>query len=128
MCWILLESVCQKALYPSILLYGCYQQLKEKPSAEQVVSTLPCAFQEKCPSTYSIIDRSEIFIEAPSDLFVQSSTWSSYKHHNTKKVLIGCIPNGAVSYVLQLYVGSISDVELTRVSGYLATLDGKVFQ
>ena len=28
------------------------------------------------------------------------------------------------SYVLQLYVGSISDVELTRVSGYLDTLEG----
>ena len=105
-----------------------YQHLKEIdwiPSAEQVASTLPCAFQEKYPSTYSIVDASEIFIETPSDLFVQSSTWSNYKHHNTGEVLIGCTPNGAVSYVSQLHVGSIPDVELTRVSGYLATLDGK---
>ena len=68
---------------------------------------------------------SEIFIETPSDLFVQSSTWSDYKHHNTGKFLIGCTPNGTVSYISQLYVGSISDVELTRVCGYLDTLDGK---
>ena len=105
-----------------------YQHLKEivwTPSAEQVASTLPCAFQEKYPTTYSIIDASEIFIETLSDLFVQSSTWSNYKHHNTGKFLVGCTPNGAVSYVSQFYVGSISDVELTRVSGYLETLDGK---
>ena len=83
-----------------------YQHLKEidwTPLAEQVASTLPCAFQEKYPSTYSIIDASEIFIETPSDLFVQSSTWSNYKHHNTGKFLIGCTPNGAVSYISQLY-------------------------
>jgi hypothetical protein len=36
--------------------------------------------------------------------------------------LIGCTPNGAIS---PLYVGSISDVELTKVSGYLDTLNGK---
>ena len=66
-----------------------------------------------------------MFIETPSDLFMQSSTWSNYKHHNTGKFLIGCSPNGAISYVSQLYVGSISDVELTRVSGYLKTLEGK---
>ena len=105
-----------------------YHHLKEidwTPSIEQVSATLPCAFQEKYPTTFSIIDGSEIFIETPSDLFMQSSTWSSYKHHNTGKILIGCTPNGAISFVSQLYVGSISDVELTRVSGFLQTLDGK---
>ena len=105
-----------------------YQHLKEldwTPAVVQVAATLPCAFQKQYPTTYSIIDASEIFIETPSDLFVQSSTWSSYKHRNTGKFLIGCTPNGAISYVSELYVGSISDVELTRVSGYLQTLDGK---
>lgn len=105
-----------------------YQHLKEinwSPTVEQVSATLPCAFHEKYSTTYSIIDASEIFMETPSDLFMQSSTWSNYKHHNTAKFLIGCTPNGAVSYVSQIYVGSISDVELTRVSGYLDTLDGK---
>ena len=105
-----------------------YHHLKEidwTPSVEQVAATLPCAFQEKYPTKFSIIDGSEIFIETPSDLFMQSSTWSNYKHHNTAKFLIGCTPNGAISFVSQLYVGSISDKELTRVSGYLQTLDGK---
>ena len=57
--------------------------------------TLPLKFKEKYPTTFSIIDATEIFIQVPSDLFVQSSTWSNYKHHNTGKVLIGCTPNSA---------------------------------
>ena len=54
-----------------------YHHLKEidwTPSVEQVAATLPCAFQEKYPTTYCIIDGTDIFIETPSDLFMQSST------------------------------------------------------
>ena len=53
------------------------------PTVEQVSGTLPSAFRFKYPNTYAIIDGSEIFIETPSDLHLQSSTWSQYKHHNT---------------------------------------------
>ena len=72
---------------------------------------------------------SEIFMETPSDLHMQSSTWSSYKHHNTAKFLIGCTPNGCVSFISPLYMGSISDVELTRVSGLLNCIkDNQAYQ
>ena len=67
-------------------------------------------------------DASEFFLEMPSDLRLQSSPWSNYKHHNTAKLLIACTPNGAISYISSLYVGSISDVELTRVSGLIPKL------
>ena len=105
-----------------------YHHLKEidwMPSVEQVAGTLPSAFQSRYPTTYAIIDGSEIFIETPSDLHMQSSTWSSYKHHNTAKFLIAVTPNGCVSHISPLFVGSISDVELTRVSGLLARLENK---
>ncbi|KAL5464162.1 hypothetical protein EMCRGX_G033131 [Ephydatia muelleri] len=82
-------------------------------------------FKEKFPNTFAIIDGSEIFIETPTDLQMQSSTWSQYKYHNTAKFLIACTPNGAVSYVSPLYVGSISDVELTPISGFLTKLEDK---
>ena len=64
-------------------------------------------------------------METPSDLHVLSTTWSSYKHHNTAKFLIGCTPNSCVSFISPLYVGSISDVELTRVSGLLNCIEDK---
>ena len=57
------------------------------PTVDQVLGTLPSAFQDKFPTTYAIIDGSEIFIETPSDLHMQSSTWSQYKHHNTTKFI-----------------------------------------
>ena len=95
------------------------------PSVKQVEGTLPSAFREKYPTTYCIIDGSEIFMETPSDLHMQSSTWSNYKHHNTAKFLIGCTPNGCVSFISPLYVGSVSDVELTCVSGLLNCIEDR---
>ena len=77
------------------------------PTVRQVAETLPCTFKVKFPNTYAIIDGSEIFIETPSDLHMQSSTWSQYKHHNTTKFLVAFTPNGAIRYVSPLYVGSI---------------------
>ena len=56
---------------------------------------------------------------------MQSSTWSNYKHHNTAKFLVACTPNGCISYISPLYVGSISDVELTCTSGFLTQLKDK---
>ena len=103
-------------------LYHHLKEIEWMPSQEQVAANLPHVFKEKYPSTYAIIDGTEIFIETPSDLQMQSSTWSEYKHHNTSKCLIGCTPNGAVCFVSPLYVGSISDVELTRVSGFIQSL------
>ena len=92
------------------------------PSVEQVKGTLPHAFKDKYPDTYTIINGSEVFIETPGDLHMQSSTWSEYKSHNTSKYLLACTPNGAVMYISPLYVGSISDVQLTRVCGLLDAL------
>jgi hypothetical protein len=107
-------------------LYSHLKEINWTPLAEQVAATLPAAFRDKYPMTYSILDASELFVQTPSDLFLQSSSWSNYKHHNTAKFLIGCTPNGAVSFVSELYVGSISDVELTKVSGYVDTLKSGV--
>lgn len=95
------------------------------PDVEQIKATLPLAFRDQYSSTYTIIDASEVFLETPSDLQCQSSTWSNYKHHNTAKILVACTPNGAVNFVSDVYVGSISDVELTRVCGLIQKLSGK---
>ena len=72
-----------------------------------------------------VIDGSEVFIETPSDLAMQTSTWSQYKHHNTVKFLVACTPNGAICFVSPVYVGSISDVELTRVFVFLDAMKDK---
>lgn len=107
-----------------------YHHLKEidwTPSVNQVISTLPHSFKNLYPNTFAIINGSEIFLEAPSDLCIsmQSSTWSQYKHHNTAKFLLACTPNGAISFVSPVFIGSISDIKLTRESCFLTTLQDK---
>ena len=107
-------------------LYHHLNELNWYPSIEQVKGTMPTVFREKYPSTVAIIDASEIFIETPSDLVLQSSSWSNYKHHNTAKFLVACTPNGAICFISPLYLGSISDPELTKVSGFLTKVSAGV--
>ena len=121
-------SMSQVSRYITTWICFLYHHLKEIdwiPKVEQVKGTLPSSFHDKFPTTYAIIDGSEIFIETPSDLQMQSSTWSQYKHHNTAKFLVACTPNGSIAYISPVYVGSISDVDLTRHSGFLQTLADK---
>ena len=106
-------------------LYHHLSEIDWFPSVDQVYGTLPLVFKEKYSSTYCILDATEIFIETPSDLFLQSSTWSNYKQHNTGKFLVACTPNGAIIFVSNVFAGSISDPELTRESGLLQKLTGK---
>ena len=89
------------------------------PSRELINHHMPIQFRDVYPSTRVIIDCTELFIETPPSLNIQSSTWSSYKHHNTFKGLIGISPTGACIFVSSLYTGGISDKEITRCSGIL---------
>lgn len=100
-------------------LYHHLKEIEWMPSPEQVAGNLPHVFKDKYSTTYAIIDGTEVYIQTPTDLQMQSSTWSD---HNTCKFLVACTPNGAVCYVSPVYVGSISDVKLTRISGFLEKL------
>ena len=93
------------------------------PSKETVLETMPPCFLETYPSTRVIIDATEIFMEMPSSLRSQSKTYSSYKHHNTAKGLIGIAPCGAISFVSNLYAGRCSDKAITKDSGIYDLLE-----
>ena len=58
-------------------LYHHMKEINWTPTGDQVAATLPIDFKEKYPTTYSIIDASELFIETPADLFIitQQSFW-----------------------------------------------------
>lgn len=93
------------------------------PSAQTVHTYMPEEFTTMYPTTRVILDCTEIFIENPSEFRVQSSTYSSYKSHNTAKGLIGITPNGFISLVSDLAPGRISDKEITKDSGLYKMLD-----
>ena len=75
---------------------------------------MPESFKKTYPSTRSILDFTELFYQRPPSLSIQS-----YKHHVTYKGLIGIAPSEAITFVSQLYPGSISDKEIVAKSGIL---------
>ena len=55
-------------------------------------------------------------------LLARAQTYSSYKHHNTAKYLIGITPHGIVSFISNGWGGRVSDKYLTENCGILNNL------
>ena len=92
------------------------------PTRECINEYMPDSFKKLYPSTRVILDCTEIYVQTPSSLLLQSQLYSSYKSNTTLKGLIGIAPHGAITFVSSLYTGSISDKEITR-SGILDLLE-----
>lgn len=75
---------------------------------------------EKYSNVCMILDAFEIEIQKPHNR--QAQTWSQYKNANTVKYLIGCTPNGFVSYVSKGFGGRISDKALVEKSDLIECL------
>ena len=62
-------------------------------------------------------------MQRPSSLEYQSASFLAYKNTNTCKLLVGISPNGAITFLLDLYEGSISDRDLVIASSILDKLE-----
>ena len=96
-----------------------YFQLKEIniwPEKEIVEQNMPEDFKRKFPATRVILDATEIPVQKPSDVVLQSATFSTYKHKNTLKTMIGISPNGLVTYTSNAYGGCTSDRQIIERS------------
>ena len=58
----------------------------------------------------------------PIDLLPRAQTYSQYKHHNTVKYLIGIMPQGTVSFILEGWGGRMSDKYITEHCSLLSNL------
>ena len=83
------------------------------PSRDDVQKFMPPLFKQLYPNTRVIIDCTEIAVQSPSGLLLNSKLFSSYKGRTTLKCLAGVTPSGSVSFVSSLYAGSISDKHIT---------------
>ena len=80
---------------------------------------MPEDFKKKYSSTRVIIDCTEVRCQMPSSLQLNGELFSNYKHRTTLKGLTGISPGGAITFISQLYTGSISDREIVARSGFL---------
>ena len=60
---------------------------------------LPLQLAAKYPSLRCTLDCTEVFIDRPRHMELQSLTWSDYKKHNMAIYLIGIAPNGMISFL-----------------------------
>ncbi|KAK6186845.1 hypothetical protein SNE40_006113 [Patella caerulea] len=90
------------------------------PSRDTLRKTMPMQFRKhfgtKC---VAIIDCFEVFIDRTTNLKARAETWSSYKHHNTVKFLIGITPQGTMSYISKAWGGRVRDKFITENDGFL---------
>ena len=92
------------------------------PDRDALRKTMPMVFQKHYPTCVVIIDCFEIFIDRPTNLLARAQTFSSYKHHNTVKYLIGVAPQGTVSFIFDGWGGRTSDKYVTEHSTLLSNL------
>ena len=97
------------------------------PEGDDLLRTMPHCFRQAFGDKVAVVvDCFEVFVEWPSNLLARSLTWSSYKHHNTVKLLIGITPQGSVSYISESWEGRVIDKYLTEHCGILNLLPGDI--
>ena len=106
-------------------LYIRLGTLKVWPHRRVILDNMPKNFKEDYPNNIIIIDCTELKIQCPSSLVLQSQSYSNYKSTNTLKSLVGVDPKGGFMFVSQLYTGSISDKQIVTRSGFLELLSSK---
>ena len=105
------------------LLFTYLRSLIKWPERAQIWKTTPVCFRKHFGTkVVVIIDCFEVFINKPKNLLARAQTFSSYKHHNTVKFLIGITPQGIVSFISKAWGGRTSDKYLTENCNLLNNL------
>ncbi|KAJ8975384.1 hypothetical protein NQ317_008599, partial [Molorchus minor] len=121
---------CSSATVTNIVMTWIYalhdilfkQLMKTIPSRKKNQACLPVAFSN-FKNCRIILDCTEIYSAIPTSMENQRLTYSSYKHRNTWKVLVGVAPNGVITFVSKAYPGSTSDKKIVEHSEILKQMN-----
>lgn len=105
------------------LIYQQFKSLIKWPSKQKIKRRIPLSFRKKYPNTRVIIDATEFYVQRPRNPTAQSKCWSNYKSKTTFKSLVGITPNGAFSFVSDLWTGNVSDRCITERSGFIDLIE-----
>lgn len=101
-------------------IYQLWTKIDIWPSKELVQYYMPRHFKNFDTNLRVILDGTEIKVQKPKNPKSQQASWSSYKHANTLKILVGATPGGLLSYCSQAYAGSISDRQMVERSDLIS--------
>ncbi|CAH4034428.1 unnamed protein product [Pieris brassicae] len=106
-------------------MFELWSKVNIWPSRALVDYYMPKLFKQHHSSTRVVVDGTEIPIAKPKNPISQQATFSSYKHHNTIKNLVGITPGGLISFCSEGYGGSTSDCQITERSSLLDLCEEK---
>ncbi|XP_044170771.1 uncharacterized protein LOC122954947 [Acropora millepora] len=87
-----------------LIMDVCLSPLIRWPEREELWETMPQCFKFSFGNkTTVIIDCFDVFCVKPTNPLVKAQTFSSYKHHNTVKVLIFITHQGCISFVSEAW-------------------------
>jgi len=104
-------------------MFFTFSSLSLWPPRDVIISKMPSKFNSLFPTTLAIIDSTEIKMQRPSSLKIQSQCWSEYKSSPTLKGLVAVDPRGSVVFISPLFSGSVSDNEITSHGGFLSMVE-----
>jgi hypothetical protein len=117
------SSVSRKLLTWISLLYIILGSIPIWISKEEIKRTMPKCFKSLYPTTRVIIDCTEIPTQYASSLVLNSQLYSNYKSRPTFKCLVVVAPSGSFTFISHLFCGSMSDIAIIKMSGFLDLLE-----
>ncbi|XP_072532968.1 uncharacterized protein [Salminus brasiliensis] len=103
-------------------LYLRLGQISLWPHRDVISAHMPDGFKREFPTTFAIMDCTELKLERPTSLLLPSQTVSDSKTTNTLKGLVACDPRGSILFVSTLYTGTISDRDIFKQCGIITQL------
>lgn len=104
-------------------MFDVLGELPTWPHRDVIAQNMPETYKADFPSTFAILDCTELKMERPTSPVLQSQSFSNYKSTNTLKSLVACDPRGAVIFSSALFTGSMSDKEIVRQCGIIPLLE-----